>query len=161
MKFLCLLLWTAGALAAQLANVHAVYVLPMQGGLDQYLAARLAGAHTLPVVTDPRLADAVFTDHLGAGFEQELKGMRVVEAHKTDAKEDARADSKADAAPPPHSSFGRGHGTVFLVDIKSRQVLWSAYQKSLGRSPDAMHRTAKRVVADLEKALGTRTKPPA
>ena len=148
MKFLCLLLWTAGALSAQLADVHAVYLLPMQGGLDQYLAARLAGAHTFPVVTDPRRADAVLTDHLGAGFEQELDGMRA-EAPKTDA------------ARPQHSSFGRGHGNVFLVDVKSRQVLWSGFEKSRGRSPEAMHRTARRVVADMEKALGTRTKPPA
>lgn len=151
MKFLCLLLWTAGALAAQLANVHAVYLLPMQGGLDQYLAERLAATHALPVVTDPKLADAVFTDHLGAGFEQQWNGMRGAEP-KTDAKSEPAA---------LHSSFGRGHGTVFLVDVKSRQVLWSAYRKSRGRSPEAMQRTARRVVADFEKALGTRTKPPA
>ena len=152
MKFLCLLLWTAGVLSAQLADVHAVYLMPMHGGFDQYLAAGLTGAHALPVVTDPKLADAVLTDHLGAGFEQQWNGLRGVAP-----KEDAKAAENR----PPQSSFGRGRGNLFLVDVKSHQVLWSAYRQSRGSSPEAMHRTARHVVADIEKALGTRTKPPA
>lgn len=149
MKFFCLLLWTAAAFAAQLSDVHAVYLLPMHGGLDQYLAERLTGAHALSVVTDPKLADAVLTDHLGAGFEQQWAGMR-----GTDDKD--KAGAKEDAGKPLQSTFGRGRGNVFLVDVKSRQVLWSAYQKSRNSSPEALQRTAKRVVVDLEKALGTR-----
>jgi hypothetical protein len=148
MKFFCLLLLAASAAMAQLSDVHSVYLLPMAGGLDQYLAVRLTGAHALPVVTDPKLADAVLTDHLGAGFEEQLKGMR-------------GPIEKVDGGKPPLSTFGRGHGNVFLVDVKSRQVLWSAYEKPRGSSPEALQRTAKRVVADLEKALGSRTKPPA
>ena len=69
-RFLCLLS-LSGALAWSqgLASVHKVYLLPMSKGLDQYLANRLINEHILEVVTDPKLADAVFTDRIGNSFE--------------------------------------------------------------------------------------------
>ena len=51
---------------------HTVYVLPMAGGLDQYLAQRLSSDHVMKVVADPKLADVVLTDRLGEAFEQKL-----------------------------------------------------------------------------------------
>ena len=66
---LCALLGS-WALSAGVADVQSVYLLPMPGGLDQYLANRLSGVFR--VVTDPKLADAVFTNQLGEPFEQQL-----------------------------------------------------------------------------------------
>ncbi len=57
------------ALAAGLDDVKTVYLLPMSNGLDQYLAAQLTSGSVLQVVTDPKKADAVLTDHLGQSFE--------------------------------------------------------------------------------------------
>ena len=39
----------------------------MSHGLDQYLANRLTNEHVFQVVTDPKLADAVFSDRVGDG----------------------------------------------------------------------------------------------
>jgi len=44
----------------------------MRGGLDQYLANRLTNGGVFRVVTDPKLADAVLTDHMGTEFETQL-----------------------------------------------------------------------------------------
>jgi hypothetical protein len=100
-----------------------VYVLPMAGGLDQFVAEWLTRDHVMQVVADPKIADVVLTDRLGEAFEQ-----RMAEIHP---KDDKKSDSNA-----THNSFrsSRGRGTVFLVDAKSRQVLWSDYE----RVPDSM-----------------------
>src|ERR1035441_9164742 len=75
MKRLALLFSCSAALllAADLANVHTVYVLKMSKGLDQFLANRLTSDHVFRIVTDPKLADAVFTDQLGEGFQMKLE----------------------------------------------------------------------------------------
>jgi hypothetical protein len=54
-----------------LAQVHTVYLLSMTNGMDQYLANRLTGSGVFQVVTDPKKADAIFTDHLGEAFESQ------------------------------------------------------------------------------------------
>jgi hypothetical protein len=68
MKRVSLLVLLGTAAFAQTAGVRTVYILPMAGGLDQYLAGWLTREHIMQVVTDPRAADAVFTDRLGARF---------------------------------------------------------------------------------------------
>src|ERR1019366_4397995 len=75
MKRLALLFSCSAALvcAADLANVHTVYLLKMSKGLDQFLANRLISNHIFRIVTDPKLADAVFTDQLGEGFQTKLE----------------------------------------------------------------------------------------
>jgi hypothetical protein len=66
----------AVALAAppktELLQVHKVYLLPMTNAMEQYLANRLTGLGVFQVVTDPKKADAVFTDGIGASFESRL-----------------------------------------------------------------------------------------
>src|SRR5678815_5872407 len=57
---------------AQVSAVKTVYVLPMAGGLDQYLALRLTSQGVLQVVTDPQKADAILTDGIGARLEASL-----------------------------------------------------------------------------------------
>ena len=77
MKRLVLLLSCTVALlgGAELSAVHTVYVLSMSKGLDQYLANRLASDHLFQVVTDPKLADAVFTDHIGESFQSQMEAL--------------------------------------------------------------------------------------
>jgi len=116
----------------------------MPGGLDQYLANRLSGM--FKVVTDPKLADAVFTNQLGEAFEQQLAKLypKPSAIEKSD-----RDDGKRE---PRQSSFGRGRGTIFLVDLKSRAVIWSGYQKSNGSTPETLDRTASQIVQQIKKA---------
>jgi hypothetical protein len=133
------------ALSAGMADVHSVYLLPMPGGLDQYLANRLNGM--FKVVTDPKLADAVFTSQLGEVFEQQLA--KLYPPPKADSEKSDKDDGKRE---PHASSFGRGKGTIFLVDLKSRAVIWSGYQKSNGSTPDTLDRTASHIVQQIKKA---------
>jgi hypothetical protein len=55
--------------------------------------------------------------------------------------------------PATRSSFGRAKGTVFLVDTKSRQVIWSSYRELKGGGSKEMDRTATDIVSRLKKDL--------
>ena len=55
--------------------------------------------------------------------------------------------------PGANSSFSRGKGTVFLVDAKSRQVVWSVYQLPKGSSAKELDRTASDIVSRLKRDL--------
>ena len=139
-----LLMWgllASMALGADVTGVKAVYLLPMAGGLDQYLANRLTGDQVFRVVTDPKLADAIFTDHLGDAFEKQLTALY-------EPPEEAEDNNKPQAHP---STFGRGRGTVFLVDLKSRAVVWSGYEGRIGSTPGLLDRTAVRIVREIKK----------
>jgi hypothetical protein len=160
----------AGTRAASLAEVKSVYLFPMLNGLDQYLADRLTRDHVFQVVTDPKAADAVITDKLGAGFEEELLKVRPElkpppppKPVKKDADKDADSDKDKDKKEDepltnPPSTFHAAHGTVFLVHAKSQQVVWSTYQKPGRHDPREMERTATRIAKLLEKDLAP---PPA
>ncbi len=120
-----------------------VYLLPMAGGLDQYLAQWLTQEHIMKVITDPKAADIVMTDRLGQTFED-----RMAEIHPKEAK-------KLDD-PVQHtfqSSYSRG--TVFLVDAKTRQVLWSDYEKApRSNSGSHLNDQAERIVKKLQLEQG-------
>ena len=60
---------------AEIPGVKTVYLLPMAGGLDQYLALQLTSAGVLQVVNDPKKADAILTDAIGARLEETLTGL--------------------------------------------------------------------------------------
>src|ERR1700689_4202837 len=118
-----------------------VYVLPMAGGLDQFLAQWLTRDHVMQVVADPKIADVVLTDHLGETFEQKM-----AEIHP---KDDKKSDSTA------HNAFrsSKGRGTVFLVDAKSRQVLWSDYEKVPSSMTDKnLNDEAERIAKKLQSS---------
>src|SRR6266581_4694179 len=108
----------AFGLSAQ-SEGRSVYILPMAGGLDQYLAGQIARERVMRVVADPKAADLVLTDSLGASFEQKL-----TKIHPREGEEDDTAGETTLF----HSSGSRG--TIFLVDAKSRQVIWSDFEKS-------------------------------
>jgi hypothetical protein len=170
MKRLLLLLSCSGALlcGAELSGVHTVYVLSMSKGLDQYLANRLANDHLFQVVTDPKLADAFLTDRIGESLQSKLEEIFPPPAPEKSApaaekKPKADKDKESSSNPlltdtvnklaNPTSSFGRGKGTVFLVDAKSRQVVWSVYQLSKGSSAKELDRTASDIVSRLKRDL--------
>jgi hypothetical protein len=133
-------------LGAGVTDVQAVYLLPMSGGLDQHLANRLTATGVFRVVTDPKMADAVFTDQIGAGFEQRLVDLYKPEqdSEDSDKAENSKAASRT-------SSFGHGRGTIFLVDVKSRAVIWSAYQKPSKATSGDLDRTAVHIVEQIKK----------
>jgi hypothetical protein len=194
-RFLFLLSFSGALVWSQgLSAVHKVYLLPMSKGLDQYLANRLISEHVLEVVTDPKLADAVFTDRIGDSFETQWSGLvrpaetqKAAKASKDNiGKEEAEteksteekpADEKApktsegnpDARRPAsslldepvnqlpdlsrNSGFGRAKGTVFLVNPKLHQVVWSVYQPSKNSSSSQLDRTASDIVSRLKRDL--------
>ena len=174
--------------AADLHSVHAVYLLNMAHGLDQYLANRLTGEHLFVVVTDPKKADAVITDHLGDTLDATLeiiapspKPPKEAEAKAEEPKAppaDAKGKSgKGDASAAsngnslaaafggntnntlehPVSSFSRSKGTIFLVDAKSRQLVWSLYTQPKGTESRDLDRTASDIVSRLKKDLNPKT----
>ena len=183
MKRLLLLLSCTVALlgGAELSGVHTVYVLSMSKGLDQYLANRLANDHLFEVVTDPKLADAFFTDRVGESLQSKLEEIfpppvpekpvpekatpdeKPAPAEKPAPKADKDKDSPTNpmladtvnklAAPGASNSFSRGKGNVFLVDAKSRQVVWSVYQLAKGSSAKELDRTASDIVSRLKRDL--------
>ena len=123
--------------------LRSVYLLPMADGLDQYLAGQIAREHVMQVVADPKLADAVMTDRLNPAFAQLLATL-----HPRD--EDDEADGL-------HHSFKSttAKGSLFLVDVKSRQVIWSSWDKPARNSSGArLNDEAGRIVKKLQSTLG-------
>jgi hypothetical protein len=149
MKRLLVLGFFAALAYAQYAGPRTVYILPMAAGLDQYIAQWLTRDHAMQVVADPKAADVVMTDRLGQAFEQKL-----AQIHPSGEKKDNK--DSADAALPNTFRSSKGRGTIFIVDAKSRQVLWSEYEKPAKSNSDAdLNRTAERIAKKLsEKPSG-------
>ena len=125
---------------AQYSGPKTVYILPMAAGLDQYLAQWLTQDHVMQVVADPKTAEVVMTDRLGEAFEQKMKQLR------------PDGDKKSDENASTHNTFRstKARGTIFLVDAKSRQVLWSAYQKPPRSNSDHdLNREAEEITQKL------------
>ena len=114
-----------GVSAAGLGDVKTVYLMPMSNGLDRYLAGQLTTGAVLQVVIDPQRADAVLTDHLGQSFEQSIADLYGPKPQNSD--KDKEEDNGA-----PFARSGmqgqRGRGTIFLVNRKTHDVLWSFYE---------------------------------
>lgn len=153
----------------ELSQVRSVYLLPMANGLDQYLANRLANMGIFQIVADPKKADAVFTDRLGAAFENRLDELyrepappkppedtkKVEETKKPEDKQETKDLKPATPASEParFSSFSRAKGTIFLVHTKARTILWSLYQQPKNSSPAELDRTAQRIAGRLQRDL--------
>ena len=124
--------------SAQYAGPKTVYILPMAAGLDQYLAQWLTQDHVMQVVADPKTAQVIMTDRLGEAFEQKMKQIR--------PDDDKKSDDTA------HNTFRstRPRGTIFLVDAKTRQVLWADYQKPPRSNSDGdLNRAAEQIAKKL------------
>jgi hypothetical protein len=155
MKLFCLLaalsFSLAGASNPELAEIKNVYILPMTYSLDQFLAIRLTRGGVLQVVTDPKLADAILSDHIGAGLEEKLKSLYPPEKAK-DADKDKDKDKDAGSyGGAPMAGGTRSKGAVFLVDRKTRNVVWSDYVRPNSAQPDELNHVADKIAAQLEK----------
>jgi hypothetical protein len=171
MKRLLFLLGSTTALlcAADLTAVRNVYVMPMSRGLDQYLAGRLASEGLFQVVTDPKLADAVLSDKVGDSLRAQLETIfptpkpEVEEPEKEDKDDSAAANEGASVAAGlketenkvdrPQSAFGRSKGNIFLVEAKSRLVLWATYDPPKSSNARDLDRTANDIVSRIRKDL--------
>jgi hypothetical protein len=140
---------------AELSQVQTVYLMPMANGFDQYLANRLREVSQIRIVTDASKADAIFTDKLGLAFEARLEEMEAIAKEKEEAAnaKDKKVEdgSGFKLASKVVSSIGRGRGTYFLVDRRSKIVLWSTFHKAKDAQPKNMHSNAGRVVDELAK----------
>ena len=151
--------------ATDLSTVHTVYLLKMSRGLDQFLASQLTSRHVFRVVADPKLADTVFTDQIGEGFEMKLDELfppppnaKPPAPPKPDQTADQSNPFLGDTVnklsnPAANSSFGRGRGTVFLVDAKSRHVIWSTFEPARSGSARDLEHTANDIVERIRRDL--------
>ena len=146
---------------ARLASVDKVYLWPMSSSLDQYLAEQIATEGVFSVVVDPKLAQAILTDRISSKF---LEGMeelfpseqeKAEEAEKEEAEEADAATAFGSAYRPekvPYQSASHAEGAVFLVDVTSREVLWSTFLKDFDPSPRELHKHARAIVMRLKKS---------
>lgn len=167
MKLLLMPLVLCAAAAAfenpQLKQVQSVYILPMGSGMDQYLANKIARQAIFHVVTDPQKADAILTDRIGESFERKLDDLypppkpekpQKEKDDKSKADRNGTSDSDVDTKMViPSSSFGRGKGTFFLVDRKSRAVIWSTYDRAPNNQADTLDKKADQIVGRLRRDL--------
>jgi hypothetical protein len=167
MKWFYALVAIAASLPAavnpQLKQVTTVYILSMRSGMDQFLANQLTASGIFQVVTDPQKADAILTDRVGESFESKLKDLYPPPAPPKpdkDAKDDKKKD-KDDSDTPVARVSGAigGKGTFFLVDRKSRTVLWSIYERPKDSSPHELSKTAEKVVRRLKDDLADKKQP--
>jgi hypothetical protein len=146
---LCALLPISSA-HAEIFGVKTVYLLPMAGGLDQYLALQLSSGGLLQVVTDPKKADAILTDGIGARLEDSLTELYGAPVDKD--KSDKDKSDASNAARPAMQRLSRSGGLVFLVNRTSRDVLWSTYQLPTSNQPEELKHVAAKIVERLAKA---------
>ena len=159
--FSCLLLVASDF--SQLSRVRSVYIWPMYDSFDQYLAEQIAEEDVFEVVVDPKLASAVLTDRIDAPFLEALEEFFPLqepdEAEQDEAEEEeesASADSieaGVQLRRPANRALSRPKGTLFLVDVSSRRVLWSTFLKEFQPSPNKLHGQARDVVVRLKKQL--------
>ena len=144
-----------------LSQVSRVYLLSMTGGMDQFLANQLTSKRLFEIVTDPKLADAVMTEAIGPAFEAHLNEL-LPPPPPPDAPEPVVKAKKAEpealgliggGVVPRTSSFGRARGNLFLVELKTRRVVWSTYKLPKNRTPDELDKTSAHVADDLVRIL--------
>lgn len=137
--------------------------------MHQHLTNRLVKLGLFQVVADPQRADTVLTDRLGGAFETQLTEWDQIAAQKNPPsapapKPEAAAPGSDEpkplelAARQATTAISRGKGTLFLVDRRSRKVLWSTYQRSKSSQPDELERTAGRVADRLKEDWGGKKK---
>jgi hypothetical protein len=147
--FLAALSFAVGGVAhPDLTEIKTVYLLPMTYSLDQFLAIRLTKGGVLQVVTDPNKADAILSENIGTGLEEKLKSLF------GEVKADDAADKEKDKGSyggNPMAGGTRTKGSVFLVDRKTRNVVWSDYVRPKNAQPEELSHVADKIAGQLEK----------
>jgi hypothetical protein len=169
MKRLATLIFCAAGMAsaADLTEVHNVYLLKMSKGFDQFLANRITGGRVFQVVTDPKLADTIITEQIGEAFQAKFDELfpppeaeKPAKPEKTEKTEDAGdaglVTDTVNKLSSPVSAFSRAKGMVFLVDAKSKQVIWSAYGLPKDSTSKELDRTANDIVSRIKHDLKTK-----
>lgn len=137
------------AYAAELGEVKSVYLLPMSRGLDQFLAERLTSQQILQVVTDPKKADAIFTDRVGSNFEQSLQE---IYEPKPEVQSSDKVEDLVTRQRPAMQPLSRGKGNIFLVDRETKNVLWSTFVEPRTANAKDLNHIADQVSDQLAKA---------
>ncbi|MBL8233464.1 MAG: hypothetical protein JNL98_33515 [Bryobacterales bacterium] len=152
MRCLLLALVATGLFAAnpELVKVKSVYLLPMSNGMDQYLANRLQDSSLYVVTTDPQAADAIFTDTLGPAFERKFTELYPVPQEEDEEEPEPKEPERL-------SSFRKGRGMIFLVERRTKQVVWSTYELPKNISSSSLDRAAQRITERLRKSLDPKT----
>ncbi len=150
LQFIVLSFAALAGVNPQLTQVRSIYILSMGSQMDQFLANRLSRMGVIQVAADPQSADAILTDRLGEGFEKRLDELYPAPVKDEDEDADVKKDESAQMRA---SSFGRGKGTYFIVDRKTRKVLWSIYERPKNSGNDELDKTAERIVNHLKKDL--------
>lgn len=142
---------------AQLRDAQPVYFWPMQHSFDQYLAEAVNAADALSVTVDPKLAAAVMTERIDAPFLAALEELfpagkpagEETDQAETSSKSDDSIEGQFGLSRPRNRPQARPQGTLFLVDVKTRRVIWSTYLGQLDPTSKALHKEARRVVEQL------------
>lgn len=133
---------------AQLRDAQPVYFWPMQHSFDQYLAEAVHGAEALTVTFDPKRAKAIMTERIDAPFLHAIEELFPTEEAETDEKDDS-IEGDFEVARTKNRPQARPRGTLFLVDIQTRRVIWSTYLGELEPEPKDLHKEALRVVEEI------------
>ncbi len=150
--FAAFLLATAPVAYGQLAKATNVYILPMAGGMDQYLALWLTQNRVLQVVTDPARADVILTSRIGENFRDALDELyKPKPAENKDSKDQNTITDGY--ARPNMQPLSRARGTVFLVERSTGDVLWSGFEEPGSGDLKDVDRSAKRLVEELQGEL--------
>lgn len=177
MRFCVLLPFLAVGLAAQetaapvplpvppqsltLPQVKLVYVLPMTLGFDQFLSNQFTRMGVFQITTDSKLADAILTDRLGPAFEEKLEELTKPAVQPAPPEKDADKDESDEPAGKDirienagHSkSTGRSKGNLFLVDPRSRAVIWSTFILPKSMLPQDLDKAATDVAKRVRDTL--------
>jgi hypothetical protein len=139
----------------------------MARGFDQFLANRLTSGHVVEVVVDPKLADAIFTDRIGEALTDALDEIApaLLAAPPSEKDKEASAAKKEQVLetrienPAARSTLGRPTGAWFLVDAKTRKILWSTFDQPKDSRADQLDRLAFEVAARLKQDLTSESHP--
>jgi hypothetical protein len=121
----------------------------MSNGLDQHLASRLTANRVLWVVLEPSSADAVLTESLDESFWSWL-ARTYPPAPGTPAPSGGRGPASA----KDPASNSKHPGMVFLVDPRTKVVLWSAWDQPQPKpTPSDLASSADRITRQLKTAF--------
>jgi hypothetical protein len=105
MLFVAPVIVAQGPIAQTLAQTKTIYVVPMRGGMDHYLTNELVQWGRFQITVNPQQADALLSETTKVN----------IAAIMTDPQKVQKAFSTK--------------GTLFLIDPRTLQVLWSVYKK--------------------------------
>ncbi len=138
---------------AQLRDAQPVYFWPMQHSFDQYLAEAVNTADALTVTFDPKLAAAIMTERIDANFLEAMEEIFPTKKEESEDKKDDSIEGDFAMARTKNRPQSRPQGTLFLVDVKTRRVIWSSYRGELKPDSKDLHKEARRVVGEISAAL--------